>query len=269
MSGLLNARLLFVGVVICMALVYLYTGKPQTSDHSRREAKSDNVVWKTLNLRAKTLPDISEARKQVKIEQSQVKIAGVETFVQSAEPPNSSDRTGKVILLLHGAAFTSQTWVDKVETLVTLAALGNRVIAIDLPGYGRTEGRVAGSKRGEYLSSVISELSSDQPPVVVSPSMSGSFVIPLLAQSAGQVSAWVPVAPVSTRDGRNFFPSLEIPTMIVYGELDTSLGLSSAEDLRLIPSSTEPQVLPGAKHPAYLDQPNLWHQLLYNFISAL
>ena len=79
----------------------------------------------------------------MKIEQSQVKIAGVETFVQvshiappgpsisrlqSAEPPNSSDRTGKVILLLHGAAFTSQTWVDKVETLVTLAALGNRLV---------------------------------------------------------------------------------------------------------------------------------------------
>lgn len=143
------------------------------------------------------------------------------------------------------------------------------MIAIDLPGYGRTEGTVAGSKRGEYLSSVISELSPHQPPVVVSPSMSGSFVIPLLRQSAGQVSAWVPVAPVSTRDGRNFFPSLEIPTMIVYGELDTSLGLSSAEDLRLIASSTEPQILPGAKHPAYLDQPDLWHQLLYNFISAL
>ena len=33
-----------------------------------------------------------------------------------------------MILLLHGAAFTSQTWVDKVETLVTLAALGNRLV---------------------------------------------------------------------------------------------------------------------------------------------
>ena len=189
-----------------------------------------------------------------------------------------------MILLLHGAAFTSQTWVDRVETLVTLAALGNRlveetadwrlkimfrVIALDLPGYGRTGGRVAGSKRGEYLSSLISQLSPEKPPVVVSPSMSGSFVVPLLRQSAEKVSAWVPVAPVSTRDGRTFFPSLDIPTMIVYGELDTSLGLTSAEDLQLIPSSTEPQILPGAKHPAYLDQPQLWHQLLYNFISAL
>ena len=68
------------------------------------------------------------------------------------------------------------------------------------------------------------------------------------------MSAWVPVAPVSTRDGRDFFPSLDIPTMILYGELDTGLGLSSSKDLQLIPTSTKPQVLPGAKHPAYLDQ---------------
>ena len=172
-----------------------------------------------------------------------------------------------MILLLHGAAFSSQTWVDKVDTLVTLAALGNRVIAIDLPGYGKTRQRV--SEKGKYLSSVISELSPDQAPVVVSPSMSGSFVVPLLRQSAAQVSGWVPVAPVSTRDGRDFFPGLHVPTMILYGQLDTSLGLSSAKDLQLIPTSTEPQVLPGAKHPASLAQPQLWHQLLYNFISAL
>ena len=64
----------------------------------------------------------------------------------------------------------------------------------------------------------------------------------------------MPVAPVSTREGRDFFPSLDIPTMIVYGELDTGLGLRSSQDLQLIPTSTRPQVLPGAKHPAYLDQ---------------
>ena len=84
-----------------------------------------------------------------------------------------------------------------------------------------------------------------------------------------QVSGWVPVAPVSTSQGRAFFPSLSVPTMIVYGELDRSLGLSSAKDLKLIPTSTVPQVLPGAKHPAYLDQPDLWHKLLINFIKLI
>ena len=57
-----------------------------------------------------------------------------------------------------------------------------RVLAIDLPGYGRTVGRVEGGKRGEYLGSVISSLSPASPPVVVSPSMSGSFILPLLKQ---------------------------------------------------------------------------------------
>jgi len=269
MSGLLNARVVFVGLVICMTLVYMYGSKKQTSDHNRREAKSEPSMWKDLNLLAKPLPDIAEAKKQVKILASEETIGGVKTFVQKAEPVSSSVPTGKVILLLHGAAFSSQTWIDQVDTVASLAALGNRVLAIDLPGYGRTVGRVEGGKRGEYLGSVISSLSPASPPVVVSPSMSGSFILPLLKQSPEKVSAWVPVAPVSTRDGRDFFPSLDLPTMIVYGELDTGLGLSSSKDLQLIPTSTKPQVLPGARHPAYLDQPQLWHQLLANFISAL
>jgi hypothetical protein len=29
------------------------------------------------------------------------------------------------------------------------------------------------------------------------------------------------------------------------------------------------QELPDARHPAYLDQPRLWHTLLANFIAAL
>ena len=114
--------------------------------------------------------------------------------------------------------------------------------------------------------------------------MSGSFVVPFLADTPEkvvdpfdmfdkllwlQVSGWVPVAPVSTSQGRPFFPSLSVPTMIVYGEMDRSLGLSSASDLKLIPTSTEPQVLPGAKHPAYLDQPDLWHKLLINFVRLI
>ena len=62
-----------------------------------------------------------------------------------------------------------------------------RVIAIDLPGYGNTGGRLDGQKRGEYLGSVISSLSPDSRPVLVSPSMSGSFVVPMLKQVEGRM----------------------------------------------------------------------------------
>ena len=37
------------------------------------------------------------------------------------------------MLLLHGAAFSSKDWVD-IKTLQLVAAMGYRVIALDLPG---------------------------------------------------------------------------------------------------------------------------------------
>ena len=33
--------------------------------------------------------------------------------------------------------------------------------------------------------------------------------------------------------------------------------------------ATEPFVLKGAGHPAYLDQPDKWHQILLNFMKKL
>ena len=46
-------------------------------------------------------------------------------------------------------------------------------------------------------------------------------------------------------------------------------GCRSRADLANLPLATPPQELPRAGHPAYQDQPLLWHTLLANFITAL
>ena len=56
---------------------------------------------------------------------------------------------------------------------------------------------------------------------------------------------------------------------IVYGEADYGLGRESKKNLEQIPTSAQPQQLDKARHPAYLDQPDKWHQLIYNFMKAL
>ena len=119
--------------------------------------------------------------------------------------------------------------------------------------------------------SVIESLSPDSAPVIVTPSMSGSFMVPLVMSgvTTDQVLAWIAVAPVGTGNARSVLPSVTIPTMIVMGERDTGIGSRSRDDLSLIPTATKPQVLPSAGHPAYLDQPDMWHTLIYNFIKAL
>jgi len=202
------------------------------------------------------------------IEQHQKNILNIELFYQTADPPSGVAKTGQVLFLLHGAAFTSQTWINKVPTIATMAALGHRVIAVDLPGYGNSPRNNA--KRDVFMQALLNSLTPDMKPVVVSPSMSGGFILPLLQKSPDLVAGWVPVAPVSTNSaGDDFYRNLSVPTMIVFGERDTGLGHQSRDNLVKIPTSTQPQVLPGAGHPAYLDQPVLWHTLLFNFLKAL
>ena len=138
--------------------------------------------------------------------------------------------------------------------------------------------------------------------VIVSPSMSGSWSLPFIKKHQGileelhklqniqisynimrshwfqnciktitdRVLGYIPVAPVGTSNYKEFFRnSMKIPTMIVYGEKDTGLGTSSYKDLKEIATSTKVQVLPDARHPAYLDQPEEWHNLLHNFLQLL
>lgn len=58
---------------------------------------------------------------------------GSNTFYREALPPEGITSSGEVVVLLHGAAFQSKTWLD-LNTINLLAAMGHRVIAIDLPG---------------------------------------------------------------------------------------------------------------------------------------
>ena len=62
---------------------------------------------------------------------------------------------------------------------------------------------------------------------------------------------------------------MKVPTLIVYGEKDLGLGTQSYQDLKEIATATEAYILKGARHPAYLDRPDEWHKLLYNFLLVL
>ena len=56
--------------------------------------------------------------------------------------------------------------------------------------------------------------------------------------------------------------------MIVYGSNDELLGFSSRDDLRLLPRS-QIAVIPDAGHACYMNQPALFHNVLYSFLSQL
>lgn len=190
---------------------------------------------------------------------------GANTFYREAKPPAGVEASGEVVVLLHGAAFKSANWLE-LNTINLLAGMGHRVIAVDLPGYGESK-NAAVQDKAEYLRSLLVQLDANKP-IMVSPSMSGGFSIPFFIQNPEGLAGFVPVAPVGTGRNKLNYPNLQVPTLIIYGEKDTGLGHTSRNDLSNIPTSQAVE-LPGAKHPAYLDQPQMFHTLLYNFIKQV
>ena len=84
------------------------------------------------------------------------------------------------VLLLHGAMFSSETW-KKTGTLKFLGDEGYVAVAVDLPGKGKSPPQplATDEARVGLIVEIMNHFGLNKP-VVVSPSMSGSYSIPLL-----------------------------------------------------------------------------------------
>lgn len=180
---------------------------------------------------------------------------------QSIHGRAAGPKTGAPVLLLHGAAFDSGTW-EKLGTLAVLAKAGFRAVAVDLPGFGASKGaRIAPDP---FLEKLLPALGIDRP-VIVSPSMSGRFSFPYLLAHPEGVAGFVGVAPVGAAQYAGRLHGSPVPALVVWGERDSVFPVSLARPLADAFQDGRVLVLPGARHPAYLDQPDLFHRELVAF----
>ncbi|CAG0880832.1 unnamed protein product [Darwinula stevensoni] len=197
-----------------------------------------------------------------------ITLPDIKSEVHYREVGEGGNNTAVSVFLLHGAAFTSETW-EEIGTLKLLADTGYRAIAIDLPGAAnsKTKGYLPNNKRGNFLKSFMDAVEL-APSVIVVPSMSGSFAFPLLRDHPEYFQGFVPIAPVSASLSAAELAELDIPTLIIYGTKDT-YGARISGKLQNIPGSTIHK-LEGAGHPAYL-QPGTqeFHELLLGFLDDL
>ncbi len=175
---------------------------------------------------------------------------------------------GRPVLLLHGGRFSSKDW-QEIGTLDLLAKKGFRAVALDLPGFGNSNQVVA--KPEEFLHEVLPLLDLKKP-VVVFPSMSGSFAFPLVAAHPDDVAGLVPVAPV---DIEKWAPKLgklkdqELPILLLWGANDSVIPIKQSEVLMAALPQTEKVVLSGAEHACWRDKPAEFHQALVTFLRSL
>jgi abhydrolase domain-containing protein 14 len=168
-----------------------------------------------------------------------------------------------IVVLLHGAAFRAQTWVE-TGTLAALCRAGIRSRALDLPGFGETPNFEHDPLRlmGDVADAIGGEL------VLVSPSMSGRYSLPWLMTSPKAAAGFVAVAPVgiaswSTPQG------FRVPTLGIWGSEDRIVPVADGEKLVASIPGARLSVYEGGRHPVYMDFPERFNEELVAFVKAI
>ena len=177
----------------------------------------------------------------------------------------AGDKAEPAVVLLHGARYSSRNWRD-IGTVERLASKGYYVVAVDLPGFGRSQ--TTEIPREELLSRVLDTLAIDRA-VVVSPSMSGQFSFPLVTRSPERVAGFVPVAPGAIDGHLRVLPKVRVPSLVVWGENDDIIPVERSDELTAALQDSRRVILKGAGHACYLDRPDEFHAELERFLSEL
>ncbi len=188
------------------------------------------------------------------------------TVVDFAASADAATNDG-VVLFLHGAAFTSQTWVTN-GILEAVAAAGHRALAIDLPGSGSSDDVDLDDE--EFLASLFDALDLDPAStVIVSPSMSGIFSLPALRDPFfADLAGYVPVAPSGAGSFADDGPPVGVPALLVWGDGDGSDPRGAADRLAEGFVDAEVLIISDAGHTAYQQQPKAFTDALLAFADA-
>jgi abhydrolase domain-containing protein 14 len=170
---------------------------------------------------------------------------------------------GRPVVLLHGASFNAETW-KQIGTLKTLADAGYLAYAVDLPGFGKSAPS-HGSPR-TWLRLLLDLLKIEKP-VVISPSMSGRFALPLVTEYPDRVAGFVAVAPVGIPSYRHQLAQITAPVLAVWGENDQVVSQKDADLLVANVKTGRKIVIQGGSHAPYMSAPAAFHEALLEFLS--
>lgn len=177
----------------------------------------------------------------------------------------AGDTSAPLVLLLHGKAFQAETWRE-LGTLEKIAANGLFAVALDLPGYGKSEDAPLSPER--VISEVMKAAGVDKA-ILVGPSMGGKIALQYTLQHPDKVLGLALIGAVGVKEYQDQLSTLPSATLIIWGENDQISDPRNGVLLHESIPGSRLVVFSGAKHPCYLEQPELWHKILLNFAKNI
>jgi abhydrolase domain-containing protein 14 len=107
-------------------------------------------------------------------------------------------------------------------------------------------------------------------PIVIAPSMSGQYVLPVVAYKPHYLKGFIGVAPYGydAIPVHRFGASSQLPTLLMYGDRDEPLQSNGIKKLSRI-SGSKIQIVKNADHALYLDQPQVFHESVLQFVLKI
>ncbi len=177
----------------------------------------------------------------------------------------SGKTTANSLVFLHGKAFQAATW-QELGTLDAVAAAGLSFVALDLPGFGKSpEAEITPEK---VINGVL-ETMDIKDAILVGPSMGGKIAIEYTLDNQNKVVGLVLIGAVGVTENQERLKNLPAQTLILWGENDQISDPANGELLKSEIAGSKLVIFAGAKHPCYLEQPDLWHRSLVDFTKAV
>lgn len=189
---------------------------------------------------------------------------------------SSYNKKDNEIILLHGAKFTKENWIES-EILLNLCIKGNdnaseqgrlSVSALDLSVSADGSGL-----KSAFDSLVQNGILSGRPVVVITPSASGKTIVSMITEGMEStlkeiVKIWMPVASpavIGVKDDMKFkvFQDLNIPILAMNGDGD---AMGKKVTKRLVDFAGAKGVEMKGGHPCYLDSPSVFEDTVLSFI---
>jgi abhydrolase domain-containing protein 14 len=169
------------------------------------------------------------------------------------------------LLFLHGKAFQAETW-QELGTLQAAIDAGFSVLALDLPGFGKSPGADIAP---EKVIKAVMQAATVENVILIGPSMGGKIALEFSLNNPENVAALVLIGAVGVEENRDLLHKLPARSLIIWGENDQISDPGNGLLLNKEIAGSELVVFQGAKHPCYLEQPELWHTTLLQFAKSL